>query len=103
FGYEPARQVLHDVSFTIPAGQTVAVVGGSGSGKSTLARLLLHLYEVNGGRITIDGQDLRQVTLESLRGAVGIVPQDTVLFNDTIAYNIGYGRTGAGMAEVIAA
>jgi ATP-binding cassette subfamily B protein len=103
FSYEPGRQVLQDVSLMIGAGETVAVVGGSGSGKSTLARLLLRLYEVNGGRITIDGQDLRSVTLASLRRAIGVVPQDTVLFNDTIAHNIGYGRQGAGMAEVVEA
>ncbi len=103
FSYQPGRQVLKDVGFTIPAGKTVAVVGGSGSGKSTLARLLLRLYDVQGGRITIDGHDLRELRLDSLREAIGVVPQDTVLFNDTIAYNIGYGRVSAGMAEVIEA
>jgi len=103
FGYEPARQILFDVSLAIAAGQTLAVVGGSGSGKSTLARLLLRLYDVNGGRITLDGQDLRGVQLASLREAIGVVPQDTVLFNDTIAHNIGYGRAGAGMVEIIEA
>jgi len=103
FSYEPGRQILQDVSFHVPAGKTVAVVGGSGSGKSTLARLLLRLYDVASGRITVDGQDLRAVKLASLREAIGVVPQDTVLFNDTIAYNIGYGRTGAGMADVIEA
>ena len=106
FGYEAGRQILDNVSLTIGAGQTLAVVGGSGSGKSTLARLLLRLYDVpadSPGRITIDGQDLREVRLTSLRDAIGVVPQDTVLFNDTIAYNIGYGRTGAGLAEVIEA
>jgi ATP-binding cassette subfamily B protein len=103
FAYEPGRQVLYDLSMQIPAGNTVAVVGGSGSGKSTLARLLLRLYDVAGGRITVDGQDLRSVGLTSLREAVGVVPQDTVLFNDTIAYNIGYGRSGAGMSEIIEA
>ena len=91
----PTRQILHDVSFEIPAGKTVAVVGPSGSGKSTLARLLFRFYDVNGGRITIDGQDIRDVTQASLRAAIGIVPQDTVLFNDTIDYNIAYGRPGA--------
>jgi ATP-binding cassette subfamily B protein len=103
FGYEPGRRILQDVSFEIPAGKTVAVVGGSGSGKSTLARLLLRLYDVGDGRVAIDGQDLRDVQLASLRDAIGVVPQDTVLFNDTIAYNIGYGRTSAGMSEVIEA
>jgi ATP-binding cassette subfamily B protein len=103
FSYEPGRQILQDVSFEIPAGKTVAVVGGSGSGKSTLARLLLRLYDVGTGRVTIDGQDLRTVQLGSLREAIGVVPQDTVLFNDTIAFNIGYGRTSAGMSEVIEA
>ncbi|HEY9064271.1 MAG TPA: ABC transporter transmembrane domain-containing protein, partial [Burkholderiaceae bacterium] len=98
FSYEAGRQVLWDVSLTIGAGQTVAVVGGSGSGKSTLARLLLRLYEVDRGRILVDGQDLRSVTLSSLRRAIGVVPQDTILFNDTIAYNIAYGRQGAGLA-----
>ncbi|WP_157267776.1 ATP-binding cassette domain-containing protein [Azohydromonas aeria] len=103
FGYEPGRPILHDLSLEIGAGQTVAVVGGSGSGKSTLARLLLRLYDPQQGRVTVDGQDLKHVQLDSLRRAVGVVPQDTVLFNETIAYNIGYGRAGAGMAEVIAA
>ena len=103
FGYEPGRQILYDVSLTIPAGHTVAVVGGSGSGKSTLARLLLRMYDVKAGRITVDGQDLRAVRTDSLREAIGIVPQDTVLFNDTIAYNIAYGRTGAGLSDVIEA
>ncbi|MBA3590562.1 ABC transporter transmembrane domain-containing protein [Methylibium sp.] len=103
FSYEAGRQILWDLDLSIPAGQTVAVVGGSGSGKSTLARLLLRLYDVDGGRITVDGQDLRSITLATLREAMGVVPQDTVLFNDTIAHNIGYGRTNAGMAEIIAA
>jgi ATP-binding cassette subfamily B protein len=103
FSYEPGRQILQQVSFSIPAGKTVAVVGGSGSGKSTLARLLLRLYDVNAGAVRIDGQDIRGVQLTSLREAIGVVPQDTVLFNDTIAYNIGYGRTSAGMTEVIEA
>ena len=103
FGYEAGRQILQDVSFNIPAGKTVAVVGGSGSGKSTLARLLLRLYDVGAGRVTLDGQDLRMVKLASLREAIGVVPQDMVLFNDTIAFNIGYGRTTARMADVIEA
>jgi ATP-binding cassette, subfamily B, bacterial len=103
FGYEAGRQVLFDVSLAIGAGQTVAVVGGSGSGKSTLARLLLRLYDVAGGRIHVDGQELRGVRLATLREAIGVVPQDTVLFNDTIGHNIGYGRVGAGMAEIVAA
>ena len=100
FAYEPARPILHGVSFEIPAGKTVAVVGASGAGKSTLARLMFRFYDVTGGRINIDGQDIRQVTQDSLRRAIGIVPQDTVLFNDTVAYNIAYGRPGASRAEV---
>ncbi|MBI5259102.1 MAG: ABC transporter ATP-binding protein/permease [Burkholderiales bacterium] len=103
FAYDPKRPILHDLSFEIPAGKTVAVVGPSGAGKSTLARLLYRFYDVGGGRITIDGQDIRQVTQASLRRAIGIVPQDTVLFNDTVGYNIGYGRAGATPAEVEAA
>lgn len=103
FSYEPGRQVLWDVSLTIGAGKTVAVVGGSGSGKSTLARLLMRLYEADAGDIRIDGQSVREVTLASLRRAIGVVPQDTVLFNDTIAYNIAYGRQGAGLADVVEA
>ena len=103
FAYDPARPILHGVSFEIPAGKTVAVVGASGAGKSTLARLLYRFYDVTGGRITVDGQDIRQVTQASLRRAIGIVPQDTVLFNDTVGYNIGYGRHGASAAEVEAA
>ena len=103
FAYDPARSILHGVSFEIPAGKTVAVVGASGAGKSTLARLLYRFYDVTGGRITIDGQDIRQVTQTTLRRAIGIVPQDTVLFNDTVGYNIGYGRHGASDAEVEAA
>ncbi|MBK6004508.1 ABC transporter ATP-binding protein/permease [Ramlibacter ginsenosidimutans] len=100
FAYEPARTILHDVSFEIPAGKTVAVVGPSGSGKSTLARLLYRFYDVQQGRITIAGQDVREVTQASVRQAIGIVPQDTVLFNDTVEYNIAYGRPGASRAEV---
>ncbi|MFG5409672.1 ABC transporter ATP-binding protein/permease [Piscinibacter sakaiensis] len=103
FGYEPQRRILHDVSFEIPAGRTVAVVGPSGSGKSTLARLLFRFYDVDGGAITVGGQDLRAVTQASLRQAIGIVPQDTVLFNDTVEYNIAYGRPGADRAAVEAA
>jgi ATP-binding cassette subfamily B protein len=103
FAYEPNRQILFDVSFTIPAGRTVAVVGPSGSGKSTLARLLYRFYDVAAGRITVDGQDIRDVTQASLRAAIGIVPQDTVLFNDSIEYNIAYGRPGATHDAVAAA
>jgi ATP-binding cassette subfamily B protein len=103
FGYEKNRQILFDVSFTIPAGKTVAVVGPSGAGKSTLSRLLFRFYDVTGGRITVDGQDLRTVRQDSLRAAIGIVPQDTVLFNDSIEYNIGYGRPGATHDEIVAA
>jgi ABC-type transport system involved in Fe-S cluster assembly fused permease/ATPase subunit len=110
FAYHADRPILHDVGFEIPGGQTVAVVGPSGSGKSTLARLLYRFYDVDattpghgGGRITIDGQDLRDVTQDSVRRAIGIVPQDTVLFNDTIGYNIGYGRPGATQEQIEAA
>ncbi len=102
-GSKAARPILHHVSFEIPAGKTVAVVGPSGAGKSTLARLLYRFYDVTGGRITIDGQDIRAVTQASLRRAIGIVPQDTVLFNDTVEYNIAYGRPGASHDEVVAA
>jgi ATP-binding cassette subfamily B protein len=91
------------VDFEVPAGTATAVVGATGSGKSTLARLLFRFYDVNAGSVRIDGQDLREVTQESLRAAIGIVPQDTVLFNDTIEYNIAYGRPGASRDEVIAA
>ena len=100
FGYDADREILHGIGFEIPAGKTVAVVGPSGSGKSTLARLLFRFYDVQSGRITIDGQDIRSVTQKSLREAIGIVPQDTVLFNDTVEYNIAYGRTGADRAAV---
>jgi ATP-binding cassette, subfamily B, heavy metal transporter len=103
FRYEANRPILEEVSFTIPAGRTVAVVGPSGSGKSTLARLLYRFYDVTAGRITVDGQDIRSVRQSTLRAAIGIVPQDTVLFNDTIEYNIAYGRPGATQAEIIAA
>ncbi len=100
FAYDPARPILKGISFEIPAGKTVAVVGPSGSGKSTLARLLFRFYDIQQGRITMAGQEIRSVTQASLRQAIGIVPQDTVLFNDTVAYNIAYGRPGASQAEV---
>ncbi len=103
FNYEPNRQILFDVSFAIPAGRTIAVVGPSGSGKSTLARLLFRFYDVGAGRITIDGQDLRAVQQTSVRAAIAIVPQDTVLFNDSIEYNIAYGHPGATHDEIVAA
>jgi ATP-binding cassette subfamily B protein len=103
FAYDPERTILHDVSFTVPAGGTLAVVGPSGAGKSTLARLLYRFYDVTSGRITVDGQDLRDVQQSSLRAAIGIVPQDTVLFNDTIGYNIAYGREGSTQEDVVAA
>ena len=101
FGYDPRRPILKDVSFHIPAGQTLAVVGHSGAGKSTLSRLLFRFYDVNQGRVQIDGQDLRDVTQDSIRQAIGMVPQDTVLFNDTIRANIAYGRVDASEDEVI--
>ncbi len=100
FAYDPARPILKGISFEIPAGKTVAVVGPSGAGKSTLARLLFRFYDIQQGRITIAGQEIRSVTQASLRQAIGIVPQDTVLFNDTVAYNIAYGRPGASQAEI---
>jgi ATP-binding cassette subfamily B protein len=103
FSYEPKRQILFNVSFEIPPGKTVAVVGPSGAGKSTLSRLLFRFYDVGAGRILIDGQDIRDVTQQSLRAAIGIVPQDTVLFNDTIYYNIAYGRPGAAREEIVQA
>ncbi|HST27156.1 MAG TPA: ABC transporter ATP-binding protein/permease [Rudaea sp.] len=103
FAYDPQRQILHDVDFTIAPGKTLAVVGTSGAGKSTLSRLLFRFYDANAGRILIDGQDIRGVTQASLRAAIGIVPQDTVLFNDSIYYNIAYGRPNATREEVEAA
>ncbi|RIA43910.1 ATP-binding cassette subfamily B protein [Hephaestia caeni] len=103
FGYDDDRAILKGITIDIPAGHTVAVVGPSGAGKSTLARLMYRFYDLTGGRITIDGQDIARVTQASLRAAVGIVPQDTVLFNDTIGYNIAYGREGATEAEIVAA
>ena len=103
FSYEAKRQILFDVDFSVAAGTTTAVVGHSGSGKSTLARLLFRFYDVDRGAILIDGQDIREVTQTSLRQAIGIVPQDTVLFNDTIAYNIAYGKPGTEQSEIEAA
>lgn len=103
FSYEPGRQLLYDVSFHVGAGKTLAIVGGSGSGKSTLARLLFRLYQPDAGTVRIDGQDLRELTQQSLRDAIGIVPQDTILFNETLAYNIAYGRPGATRADVVKA
>jgi ABC-type transport system involved in Fe-S cluster assembly fused permease/ATPase subunit len=103
FGYDAGMPILKGIDLDIPAGKTLAVVGPSGAGKSTLARLMFRFYDLTGGRITIDGQDIAQVTQASLRSAIGIVPQDTVLFNDTIGYNIAYGREGAGQAEIEAA
>ncbi|MEA3048171.1 MAG: ATP-binding cassette, subfamily heavy metal transporter [Sphingomonadales bacterium] len=103
FGYEPEREILKGIDIDVAPGATVAVVGPSGAGKSTLSRLLFRFYDPTAGRITIDGQDIRGVTQASLRRAIGIVPQDTVLFNDTIGYNIGYGKDGAGQAEIEAA
>jgi ATP-binding cassette subfamily B protein len=107
FAYDPSRPILYHLSFEIPAGKTVAVVGSSGAGKSTLARLLYRFYDVSnpeeGGRITIAGQDIKHVTQASVRQAIGIVPQDTVLFNDTVEYNIAYGKTDASRDEVEAA
>lgn len=100
FAYELERVVLKGISFTVPAGKTVAVVGPSGAGKSTLSRILYRFYDIQSGRVTVDGQDIRDITQTSLRAAIGIVPQDTVLFNDTIRYNIGYGRIGAAEAEI---
>jgi len=103
FGYDPRRQILHGVSFAVPPGRKLAVVGHSGAGKSTLSRILYRFYDIQNGAVTIDGQDIRSVTQDSLRRAIGIVPQDTVLFNDSIRYNIAYGRPDATEAEIIAA
>ncbi|MCL6262841.1 ABC transporter ATP-binding protein/permease [Craterilacuibacter sp. RT1T] len=103
FGYDSKRQILHGVSLTIPEGKTLAVVGSSGAGKSTLSRLLFRFYDVNQGCISINGRDIRALTQDSLRAHIGIVPQDTVLFNDTIGYNIAYGRPGASQDEVVEA
>lgn len=103
FSYDPARPILKGISFEVPAGKTVAIVGPSGAGKSTISRLLYRFYDIQGGVITIDGQDVRDVTQKSLRAAIGMVPQDTVLFNDTVAYNIRYGRPEATEQEVLAA
>jgi ATP-binding cassette subfamily B protein len=103
FGYDPRRVILKGVTFAVPAGHTVAIVGPTGAGKSTVSRLLFRFYDVTAGSVRIDGQDIREVTQASLRAAIGIVPQDTVLFNDTIRYNIAYGRPGASEEEVVAA
>ncbi|MDA1131701.1 MAG: ABC transporter ATP-binding protein/permease [Proteobacteria bacterium] len=103
FGYNPDRTILRDVSFRVPAGHTVALVGASGAGKSTISRILYRFYDVDHGAVRIDGQDLRDVSQASLREAIGVVPQDTVLFNDTIGYNIAYGKPGASQAEIEAA
>ena len=100
FSYDPNRKILKGISFEVPAGKTVAIVGPSGAGKSTISRLLFRFYDIQSGAVLIDGQDVRDVTQESLRGAIGMVPQDTVLFNDTIAYNIRYGRIGASEEDV---
>jgi ATP-binding cassette subfamily B protein len=100
FNYDPERTVLKGVSFTVPAGKTVAVVGPSGAGKSTISRILYRFYDIREGKVTIDGQDIRDITQTSLRAAIGIVPQDTVLFNDTVRYNIAYGRIGASEADI---
>jgi ABC-type transport system involved in Fe-S cluster assembly fused permease/ATPase subunit len=100
FAYDPQRPILHDISFVIPPGHKVAVVGPSGAGKSTLARLLYRFYDVESGRILVNGQDVRALTQQSLRAAIGIVPQDTVLFNDTLYYNIAYARPGASREAI---
>jgi ATP-binding cassette subfamily B protein len=103
FSYEKDRRILRDVSFEVPAGKMVAIVGPSGAGKSTISRILFRFYDIQSGRVTIDGQDIRDVTQKSLRAAIGVVPQDTVLFNDTILYNIRYGRPDASDEDVVAA
>jgi ABC-type transport system involved in Fe-S cluster assembly fused permease/ATPase subunit len=103
FGYDAARPILRGVNLTVPAGKRYALVGPSGSGKSTIARLMFRFYDVNAGAIRIDGQDLRDVTQGSIHGQIGVVPQDTVLFNDTVRYNIAYGRDGATEDEIVAA
>ncbi|MEO0620236.1 MAG: ATP-binding cassette domain-containing protein, partial [Pseudomonadota bacterium] len=100
FAYQPDRAILDNISFTVPAGQTVALVGPSGAGKSTISRILFRFYDVTSGAVSIDGQDIRNVTQASLRAAIGVVPQDTVLFNDTIAYNIRYGRPDASDDDI---
>ncbi len=100
FGYDPRRNILKGVSFSVPAGKTIAIVGSTGAGKSTISRLLFRFYDINGGKVMIDGQNIQEVTQKSLRAAIGIVPQDTVLFNDTIYYNIAYGRPSATKEEV---
>ena len=100
FGYQPNREILKGVTFTVPVGRRLAIVGPTGAGKSTISRLLFRFYDVTGGRVLIDGQDVRDVTQDSLRSAIGVVPQDTVLFNDTIRHNIGYGRPDASQAEI---
>jgi ATP-binding cassette subfamily B protein len=103
FGYRPDREILKGVSFHIAPGRSLAIVGPTGAGKSTISRLLFRFYDVTAGRVLVDGQDVRDVTQDSLRAAIGVVPQDTVLFNDTIRYNIAYGRPGASQAEIEAA
>jgi ATP-binding cassette subfamily B protein len=103
FAYDRDRTILKGISFRVPAGKTVAVVGPTGAGKSTISRILYRFYDIQSGSVTIDGQDIRDVTQASLRAAIGIVPQDTVLFNDTIHYNIGYGRIGASEADILEA
>src|SRR6185503_14528621 len=92
FAYDPRRTILNDVSFSVPSGRRIAIVGASGAGKSTISRLLFRFYDVGGGAVRIDGQDIRDVTQASVRASIGIVPQDTVLFNDSVYYNIAYGR-----------
>ncbi|UFN51370.1 ABC transporter ATP-binding protein/permease [Roseomonas sp. OT10] len=100
FGYRPDREILKGISFTVPPGRTLAIVGPTGAGKSTISRLLFRFYDATGGRVAVDGHDVKDITQDSLRAAIGVVPQDTVLFNDTIRYNIAYGRPGASQAEI---